>query len=81
MGETIFGPVGGGSTMSTPLVIGGVVLLVGLLALRELTSSLGGDWRRFTRYLNLAILPLLIAFAITITMILTTFVSFPPPLE
>ncbi len=42
-----------------------VVLLMALIALKELTPPLKGQWRTFRRVLNVAVVPLLIAFLVT----------------
>ncbi len=71
---------GGANGSAALLMIGGVILLVVLMVVREFVSLLqGGEWVKFARYLNVAILPLFIAFALRITAIIANFVSHPPP--
>ncbi len=66
----------------TPLAITATVLLIAFLGLREVTSSLGGPgWRAFSRYLAVAIVPLVLAFGVIIAELLLAFVKNPPPLH
>jgi len=53
--------------LAAPLGAACVVLLVGLLIQKELTSSNSGPWVRLLgRVLNIAIIPLFMAFAFTL---------------
>jgi hypothetical protein len=45
-----------------------VLVLIALLMLKELASTAEGEWQAFGRFLNVAILPLLVAFCITVAL-------------
>ncbi len=72
----------GSDLVVTPLAISATVLLIGFLALREVTSSFDGQrWRTFGRYLTVAIVPFVVAFVVIIAELLLAFVKNPPPLH
>ena len=52
--------------LSAALAVLAIVLLIVLLVIKELVSTKEGRWRLFGRYLNVAILPLLVVFCITV---------------
>jgi hypothetical protein len=43
-----------------------VLILIALLALKELVSTLEGRWQTLARYLNVPIVPLLVTFCVTV---------------
>jgi hypothetical protein len=54
--------------MSTALAALATVLLIALLLVSELVSTMEGRRGLFGRYLNVAILPLLVAFGVTVVL-------------
>jgi len=53
-----------------PITVGAIapLLLIGLLVLKELTSTTEGKWRALGQFLNIAIGPLLVVFGINVAM-------------
>ena len=54
--------------LSAALAVLAIVLLIVLLVIKELVSTLEGRWRLLGRYLNVAILPLLVTFGVTVAL-------------
>jgi hypothetical protein len=53
-------------TLAGILATIGILLLVALLVLKELSSVAGGRYQKVTRVLNVAIIPLLITFVLIV---------------
>ena len=68
----------GDQASSYSLLALGTVLLLLLLALRELAASAEGGWHGLARSLNVAIIPLLMVFFVSISVVIAHFVSSLP---
>ena len=55
-----------GAAVSFALMVFSIVLLVFLLVVKELALVRGREWRALGRMLNVAIVPLLITFSVTV---------------
>jgi putative effector of murein hydrolase LrgA (UPF0299 family) len=67
-------------TTALSLAVAGAVLLLLLLALREVAANAGKDgWRRLANSLNIAIVPLLMTFVMAIAVVIGNYFRMNPP--